>query len=159
MFLCCNVFVSPGECGSSHHPAHVPVLQKDDGILFPRKERGGGGSCWWGRQVPNGHYWYVLSLPASILSRGCTCTSSYRSWVPALWAILTRTRLTYQLLMCNSYALLYNTFTCPQVSIHPLHVDQPEIHTCLHPTNITFHCLPILVWYSIGSCCVTPGVY
>lgn len=32
-----------GERGTSHHPAHPPVLPQDDGFLLPRPQRGGGG--------------------------------------------------------------------------------------------------------------------
>ena len=45
MTKCKCVAVFSGQRGASHHPAHVPVLQKDDGIFLPGEECGGGGSC------------------------------------------------------------------------------------------------------------------
>lgn len=57
-----------GERCAIDHPAHVPVLQKDDGIFLPRQKRGGGGGHWWRGQVQTGDHRWDCSTQQSMLT-------------------------------------------------------------------------------------------
>lgn len=69
-----------GERGAAHHPAHVPVLQTDDGVLLPGPKRWRGRRHGWGRQVQNGHYWYVALWWRQFLSLYRVCTATWSPW-------------------------------------------------------------------------------
>jgi len=95
-----RMFPSSGERGASHHPADVPVLQKDDGILLPREKCWRGRGHWWRRQVPIGYYRYVVVNSGNMTAGGWVCSLSAGSPGCNLYQLLINNCFHFSVCVC-----------------------------------------------------------